>query len=155
MSDGYVHLNLTLDEVRVACYHGVDRRMKKLNGERGDRPQSDRSTWDNELEGSCTELALNKYYGLYPTSLAGLRAPDSLEWEIRWTNWYDSGGLLIYPDDANDRRYLLLDGFAPNYRIIGWAFGREAKQRDHFIRDGGYYILPRRLLHPYSKETRS
>lgn len=148
--DGYIHLPpLTMDEVRAACYHGVQRRIKKLNGERQDRAQGKRSTWDNEMEGACAELAFAKYYGVFWGGLSGLRAADCLGFEIRWTNHFDRGGLLIYRNDQDDRRFVLVDGFAPEYRIIGELQGREGKLAQ-WLHPDGYYMVPRGEIWEFS-----
>lgn len=139
---------LTYDEVCLACFHGLMRRMAKIRGQRGDRPQGERSTWENEMEGSCAEMAYNKIHNVFWAGLAGLRATDAGRGdEVRWTRHENTGGLIVYRHDDDEKRYVLMDGFAPRFRIIGWLYASEGK-RDEFWDDRyGYYLVPRQFLY--------
>jgi len=46
--------------------------------------------------------------------------------EVRQTR-HEHGHLLVYPDDPDDRRFWLVTGQFPGYRIVGWAYGSSAK----------------------------
>jgi len=118
---------LTPDEVKYAAFHGVDRRTKKLEGKRGDREQKDRSTWDNEIEGACAELAWCKFRKCYWSGLSGLRSRDGGLVEIRWTKHSD-GGLIVYKNDRPDAIFVLARGFAPTFFFVGWIRGVAAKE---------------------------
>jgi hypothetical protein len=139
-----VAVTLTADEVHFAASHGLVRRHAKLSGNRGDRMQRYRSTWDNEIEGVCAELAFCKLRGIYWSGLGGIRAKDGGEVDVRWTKHEGTGGLIVYPHDPDDGRIVLMDGFAPTYRVIGWIVGVEAK-RDEWLKDFGY-LVPRNEL---------
>ena len=138
-------IRLTPDEICLAAFHAVIRRRAKLAGLRADRQQASRSTWDNEIEGASAELAYSKQCGRYWSGLTGLKVPDCDKEEVRWTKHEGTGGLIAYPDDADTARLILMDGFAPCYRVIGWAYAREAKQA-RFRQPEGYYLVPRKLL---------
>lgn len=149
----YITIHLTPDEVHLAASHAIIRRRAKLLGEREDREQTERSCWDNEVEGACAECAYCKYHRIYWSGVAGLRARDSGLMDVRWTRHYDTGGLIVYRKDPNDVRLVLMDGHAPDYRIIGWFTCGEAKISEYFLKDAGYFLVPRRVLRPYT-ETR-
>lgn len=144
--NGYILLpKLTLDEVSLCYHHAVDRRMKKLAGEREDREQLDRSTLDNELNGACAEYAMNKYYDSFPKGFSGVGAPDCPAGEVRWV-CDDDHRLIIYP--RNEGRCILTQGFAPQYWGVGWAWARDGKRESWRVKKAGYYLVPRSQLHP-------
>ena len=145
----YITVRLTADEVCMAASHAIIRRRAKLIGERQDRAQKEDSNWDNEVEGACAELAFCKHHRVYWSGVSGLRAKDSALMEVRWTRHYDVGGLIVYRLQADASRLVLMDGHSPNYRIIGWTTGGEAKLPEFFNKDAGYFLMPRRLLRPY------
>ena len=117
---------LTANEVHYAASHGLLRRTEKLQGKRGDREENERSTWDNEMEGACAELAWCKHLGVYWSGVADLRARDGGGVEIRWTK-HATGGLIVYDRDHDDNVYVLAKGFVPHIRFVGWLTGKEAK----------------------------
>jgi hypothetical protein len=143
----YIPIVLTPDEVCLAAHHAIQRRRAKLTGERRDREQGQRSLWDNEVEGACAELAFCKFHRIYWSGVTGLRARDGGVEEVRWTR-HDEGGLILYTNDRDDARMVLMDGHAPNFRIIGWLYGREGKV-DQYRDPAGYFLVPRRILRSY------
>lgn len=122
-----ITVSLTPQEIHLAASHGLARRIDKHKGLRGDRIQKERSTWDNEIEGACAELAWCKARGIYWAGVADIRAKDNREVEIRWTK-HEDGGLIIYPHDKDDSIYVLAKGFAPDFRFVGWLNGARGKE---------------------------
>jgi len=120
-------VTLTPNEVHLAASHAILRRYEKLAGKRSDRIQKEQSTWDNEIEGACAELAWCKLYNHYWTGVTGLRAKDGGDAEVRWTKW-PSGGLIIYPHDKDDSIFVLARGSAPRYEFVGWLTGGDGKK---------------------------
>jgi hypothetical protein len=144
-----VTVQLNPDEIHLAATHGLLRRFKKLEGRRGDRIQKMRSDWDNEIEGAGAELAWAKLRRQYWSGVAGLKAKDGADAEIRWTK-HDNGGLIIYKHDPDDAVFVLAKGFAPEYRFVGWILGRDGKQ---IARETNFGLLvPADELHPMSKK---
>lgn len=131
MDDGPVvagwEVTLTPNEVHLATSHGLLRRYEKLAGKRGDRIQKEASSWDNELEGACVELAWSKLRGQYWSGVAGLKAKDGLDVEVRWTK-HAEGGLIVYEHDDDDSVFVLAKGYAPIFRFVGWLLGLEGKR---------------------------
>jgi hypothetical protein len=138
-------IELTPDEIHTAALHGLLRRTQKLAGRRGDRTQQQRSTWDNEVEGACAELAFCKWRGTYWTGLSQIRARDGGGFEVRYTVHDGTGGLIIYEHDIEDCVFVLIDGHAPRFRLVGWLRGRDGK-RDEYRTTFGY-LVPRDRLH--------
>lgn len=148
MSDEHIiTIRLTVDEYHYAAMHALERRAKKLGGERGDRMQRGPSTIDDEIEGCVAELAYCKYCNVYWSGLSCVRAVDAGEVEVRWTKHYNHGGLVVYPDESNERMYVLMDGVHLTKRIIGWLPGRVAKRAEHLTDFG--YLVPRKLVESY------
>jgi len=127
----------------MAASHGLLRRYEKLAGKRGDRIQKEQSTWDNEIEGACAELAWCKLYKHYWTGVTGLRAKDGGNVEIRWTRW-PAGGLIVYPHDKDDAIFVLSRGAAPTYNFIGWLTGGDGKRLGKKTNFG--YLVPENLI---------
>ena len=143
--------SLTLDEVRFAGYHAIHRRIQQMNGNRSRFNQPYQPVWDDEIESSCAEEAFNKFLDKYWRGLTGLRAPDSSRHEVRWTR-HTNGYLAIYPRQQDlDQPYVLMDGLAPDFRIIGTALVREAKIPRWWDEEKATFCYPRRLLHPFVK----
>jgi hypothetical protein len=143
---GFVKIpKLTPNEIHMAACHGVLRRYEKLNGKRGDRPQKERSSWDNEIEGACCELAVSKWLGVPWSGAGNIRANDVDNYEVKWTRHNGTGGLIVHKYFEDDAKFLLFDGHAPQYNFVGWAYGREAK-KDEYLQSWGAYLLPRDKL---------
>lgn len=114
--------------------HAIRRRVAKHRGERADREQKGRSTWDNEIEGALCELAYCKRHGTYWSGMTRLRARDGGSVEIRWTG-YPNGGLIIYDHDDDEAVVVLGKGYAPTYSYVGYikvAEGRRLGERTDF-----------------------
>ena len=143
-----ITVKLTANEVMAAAHHALVRRVAKVNGERylEYRVKPDDYPWDNEIESACAEIALAKHFGVFWTGLSGLGAPDAGPWESRWTRWLDTGKLLIYSKDRDERRYVLIDGVAPNMRLVGWLLAGEGKNKQWWNEEAGYWEVPRGRL---------
>ena len=134
-----ITVTLTPNEVHLAASHGLLRRYEKLQGKRGDRIQKERSTWDNEIEGSCAELAWAKSQGKFWTGVSDLKAKDGADVEIRWTK-HEDGGLIVYPHDDDNAVFVLAKGFAPEFKFVGWLRGRDGKALGRSTSFG--YLVP-------------
>jgi hypothetical protein len=137
-------IELTPDEVHTGAMHGLLRRAQKISGRRGDRVQKQRSSWDNEVEGACAELAFCKWRGVYWTGVSQLRARDGGDFEVRYTIHEGTGGLIIYEHDSDDGVFVLIDGHAPRFRLVGWLRGRDGKRDEYKTAFG--FLVPRERL---------
>ena len=142
-------VTLTPDEINLAASHGLYRRIKKHEGKREDRPQKERSIWDNEIEGSCAELAWCKHWGQYWSGLSGIRESDGVGVEVKWTR-HANGGVILNRKLSDDTVYVLAKGFAPTFFFVGWITGGEGKL---YAEDSGFGLLvPAKFLHPWTFE---
>lgn len=156
---------LSIFEIRYAAFHAIDRRTHALAHRRRDKTDINNYTWTNEVESTCAELAFAKWLNECWTGLAGRGFPDCGEVDIRWTEYDnrtrfskngEAGGLIAYAGDLDDRRLVLVDGFAPSLRAIGWALAGEVKREEFWHppendQSCGYWLMPRRLLHAIKK----
>ena len=141
-----IEVTLTPDEIHLGSCHGVLRRFQKHCGKRSDRVQKEESCWDNEINGALAELAFCKWRGIYWSGVSRIKATDGGACEVRWTRHKDTGGLIVYDHDQDDCNFILADGFAPIYRMIGWIVGKDAKLHAGKTNFGN--LLQRHRLHP-------
>ncbi len=86
--------------------------------------------WGSHIEGACGELGfakgLNFYWdgGVNTYSLG----QDVFLYQVR-TRSLPTNDLIIRPQDKDDDVFVLVVGKAPNFTIVGWIFGFEAKQK--------------------------
>lgn len=120
-------VTLSPDEVHLGATHGVLRRFQHFNMHRRDYSVIARNDWDNDIEGALAELAFCKARSQYWSGLGGVRAKDGGNVEIRWTKHFGTGGLLLYDGDDDDSLFVLMEGFAPTYSIVGWMLARDGK----------------------------
>lgn len=142
LSPSGIPVHLSRAEIVSAALIGVLRRVNGLFGARQSVPGIDANGhgWISDIEGACAERtfakALSTYWdsstGRYRNSTAG----DVGEVEVRWTP-HDDGHLVLRPDNVKlDSIYVLVVGCAPDYRVVGWLYGREGIV-DTFWKDPG------------------
>jgi hypothetical protein len=54
---------------------------------------------------------------------------------VQW-NPDPNAGLIVYDDDDDDARYVLVTGRAPTFSVRGWTTVREAKEKGRRIGEG-------------------
>lgn len=141
-----ISILLTPDEAHLAASHAILRRHRKWCGERNDRAQNSRSSFDNEVCGAMAEIAVCKHKNVFWSGAAGLRAKDGGDVEVRWTHHEGTGGLIVYPQDGNDSVFVLCDGYNP-INLVGWLRGKAAKQMAE--PRGNIAIVPRAKLNTF------
>jgi hypothetical protein len=83
--------------------------------------------------GVRAEVAASVVYEveLQPDGFGDRHSPDVGWFDVRATP-YRTGGLLVHPDDVDDRPILLViigvGAHGTSYRMAGWCWGHEAKQ---------------------------
>ena len=143
-----INVTLTPDEIFLAASHGIFRRVKFHEGKREDREQKERSTWDNEIEGACAELAWCKYWNNYWTGLTGIRKIDGAGVEVKWTR-HANGGVILKRNSDNDKVHVLARGFAPSFIFVGWITAREGKK--HAINTSFGLLVPAEFLNSFEE----
>ena len=128
MAEPFIDIRLTLPEVVVAAIVGVMRRVQDLRAQRHDRYglESKHNAWQIDIEGACAEKAVAKWLGVYwAGALGDLRADDVGQLQVRSSSHADAR-LIVHPKDPDGRRFVLVIGSAPWYRLTGWMLASAA-----------------------------
>jgi hypothetical protein len=149
-----VDVTLTWSEVASAGREGIQRRIRAMARGRqlpgGWDHKRRAGRWDNDIESACAERAAAKGLGIYwpEGDMPDYGGDLPGGWHVRSTDRED-GSLLVYPDDPDGGRFVLIVGVAPTYRLAGWLYGREAKDAkwasgDRLARPG--FMIPQSCL---------
>lgn len=92
--------------------------------------------WGVHIDGAMAEALVAKHTGKYWHAVSAnfKDMPDAGDLEVRHTR-YANGAILLHETDKDDRKYVLVAGLWPNMRIVGWIWGRDAKQQKYW-KDG-------------------
>lgn len=105
------------------------------------------------IHGAIAEVTVAKALGLY----CNVASPDrsiadvGQSIEVRSTP-YDNGSMPIRRRDKDNAKYYLVAGIYPHTKIIGWIYGRDAKQPKFWVdtdKDGN------KISNPYWKVPQS
>lgn len=146
-------VSLTWQEQLFAAQAGVMRRLSALARNRPEPYQTPKGdAWGNDIESSGAEAAVAKALGRY--WLAVLQNPQDAKGdvsgvEVRSTPRMD-GRLIVHDRDKDDSPYVLVRGRFPNYQVVGWMLGRDAKQEKYKRNGDGRpaYFVPDVDLRP-------
>lgn len=146
-------VHLTYSEMRLAAEIGVQRQAQNIRDGRRDRYglSSEDGGWTPHIEGAAGEMAVAKYLKLYWNGAVGnLKADDVGGFQVRTRSrhHYD---LIIHPEDADEKRFILVTGRAPDFIIRGWITGAEGKavgRWDDPAKDRPAFFVPQSALHP-------
>lgn len=102
------------------------------------------------INAAGAEMALAKFMHRY--WYAGVNCFDDPDVfpnvEVRCTT-NPQGRLIVRADAADDRPYVLVRGLIPDYEIVGWILGSEAKRPEFLARpngEGECYMVPASAL---------
>lgn len=155
MPDDSIAVKLTASEMIQAAVVGSMRQVQNLTKCRRDaHGLSPENGWQVHIEGAAGEMAFAKWANRYWSgNLGDLQADDVGQTQIR-TRSRHGYELIVHPDDADERVFVLLTGLAPTFRIRGWIWGWDAK-RSEFWKDpaGGRpaFFVPHVALHPMAQ----
>lgn len=135
-------IELSFEEGMAAAVTGSVQMMRairsgKVGHDHGGRSgRQVRERWAQAIHGQMAEHAVCKALGLYPiASVDGIGGDDPGGYAIRSTPWND-GCLIVNQSElpeADDKRFLLVVGHWPRFRLAGWLYGAEAR-RDEWWR---------------------
>jgi hypothetical protein len=150
-----VDVCLTQSELLLGATIGAQRQIEALCQGRPDKHGfNGDDAWTVHIEGACGELAvakvLDRYWaGTVNTFKLGGDV-GQLQVRTRSKNHYD---LLVRDDDKDDDIFVLVVGRAPQYRVVGWIRGKDAKcatfQQLYGSRPLAYFV-PQTVLTPFS-----
>ena len=127
-------------EMMVAAYIGCGRNVQCLFG--GWKPGAGLGTddtWTPNVEGAAGEMAVAKALNLYWLPLIGdYQSTDVGPYEVRTNMSRKHTDLNLRPKDfdrgGDDKIYISVLSFAPEFEILGWIYGRDGKQPQWFRR---------------------
>lgn len=113
--------------------------------------------WQTQVEGACGEVAAAKALGLYwPATVNTFKDEyDLADFEVR-TRSKHHYGLLVRDNDPDDRRFILVTGECPYYKVWGWATAAEVRRHGTRLNPGNdgrppFWVLDdKTLLHAFA-----
>lgn len=145
---------LSKTELGTGAICGMRRQIESVLKGRKDRDGLDpEEGWTVHIEGALGELVVAKFLNIYwDFSVNRFQGPDlgkNYQVKTRAKNHYD---LLVRPHDNDNDIYILVVGMAPEYRVVGWYYGRDAKKEEWLKkvrpdRPAAYYV-PQSFLNP-------
>jgi len=115
----------------------------------------DEEMWRYHIEGAAGEMAfakaMNIHWGAHSNvfkapdvgSIIQIRTRSNADWD-----------LIVRDNDSDDEIFVLVTGEIPNYRIVGWIKGSDAKKaewyKDMGKRGKPAYFVPQECLNPLS-----
>ena len=124
----HVRIQLTRAEMEFAVGVGVQRSMDDIfAGCRDTYNLKVGMGWQCSIEGALGEQAVAKLLGVHwDGSIGNFAAKDVGAYQVRATARLD-GRLILHPGDADDDKWILVRGEAPNLIVGPWCYGREGK----------------------------
>lgn len=150
-----VTVELSKAERALAGFAGVMRQTKNTGRAHADGYGG--TGYGIHVEGALGEVAVAKYLNRYWVAVVDdFRALDGdvgARVQVR-TNTYTGPDpyLRVYPRDHDDHAFVLVVADDPRYRLVGWAWGGEAKRDEWFSRlradRPASYHVPSEFLRP-------
>ena len=149
-----VDIRLNLLEVHLAGSIGLIRQEESLRKGLKDKHGCDGSDgFSIHIQGAAGEMVLAKYLQIYWMGSVNTftKINDVANFEVK-TRSKDSYQLLVRRDNKDSDIFVLVVGTIPNFKIIGWLSGQEAKQEKwlkfHGDREGAYFVPNEELKSP-------
>ncbi len=146
-----IPVKLTRAEVSMASHIGCLRQIESLAQGLQDKHDMDpKDGWGIHIEGACGELVVAKTGNLHWDGSVNSfhTSADVGEFHVRTRSRHDYE-LLVRDDDEDEGIYILVTGYAPNYVVRGWQYGKECKQDQYKKGHGGRkpaYFYPQNKL---------
>ncbi|MEY9179688.1 hypothetical protein [Bradyrhizobium sp. USDA 313] len=143
---------LTATEMMVASYVGSARNVQSLT--RRWLPAAGvgtANTWTPNVEGAAGEMAVAKVLGIYWQPIIGNHLADDVgPYQVRTNISRKHDDLCLRPKDRDDRLYISVLSFAPEFVVLGFIKGADGKQQA-WLRDGSperpqCFYVPRTAL---------
>jgi hypothetical protein len=149
-------IKLTWYEVKMGSEIGVLRCIESMRKKMKDAYGYKGHTWEDNIQGACGELAFAKFKGIYwDGSVNKMGHPDFIingnPVEIKTTN--KNNGLIVRPDTPVKYCFVLVKGKIPNFNIVGWISGKDARSLGKFTDNGNgrppAYFVPEDRLNKF------
>lgn len=143
-------------EVQLAAQVGVQRQLEALRQQRPDRAGFRGDGWGVHIEGAAGEMAFAKAAGRYWGATVNTFRFGGDVGDIQVRTRSDPGyEMLIRPNDRNDDVFYLVTGRIPEFTVVGWIRGAEAKRPRWLAQHGdrpAAYFVPHDALHSTEQE---
>ena len=150
-------VELTASEMYFAAMVGVRRYINVRKGAHRSPLAENHDVWGNNIEGACGELAFAKAVNIYwdgSINTFKMRADVGLvEVRTRRKAGYE---LIVRDSDPDGRVFVLVQGEAPRFTVMGWYRSEQAKRPEWLQTHGGgspAYFVPNGHLYPISTLT--
>jgi hypothetical protein len=147
-------VRLSSTELMVMAYIGCARNVQSLFKERTPGAGvGDANSWTLNVEGAGGEMATAKALNIYWLPVIGdIRADDVGPYQVRTNISRKYDDLCLRPGDRDDRIFIGVLSFVPEFVICGWILAGEGKKQE-WLRDGApdrppCYYVPRKALAP-------
>jgi hypothetical protein len=88
--------------------------------------------------GTRAERVMGKFFGMHDFKFAPMKGVDVGGYQVRGTS-LPKGSLIVRPKDAAEERFALVTRLSHlGFRVVGWLFGRDAKQGQWTRNPGGH-----------------
>jgi len=145
-------ITLTTTELMVAAYVGSARNVQSLTrGWASAAGLGASNTWTPNVEGAAGEMAVAKLLGIYWQPIVGNpQADDVGPYQVRTNISRKHDDLCLRPKDRDDRIYISVLSFIPEFLVLGFIRGADGKQ-PAWLRDGSpdrpkCFYIPRAAL---------
>jgi hypothetical protein len=142
-------------ELNMAMFVGGERqqsaRKKKSSNIYANRQENADEALTKHIMGACAEMAvaklLNRYWSAsVDTYTRGADVGKVIQ--VRWRS-KDHYRLIVRPHDKEEHFYFLVRGRAPEFNVVGFIRGKDAKRQEWYEEHGGYagaYFVPDKAL---------
>ena len=149
-------VTLTESEMLTAALIGCRRQIGALLENRTPSAAFRGASWEIHIQGAAGELAFARFRNLFWSGSIGTyrRGGDVGDIQIR-TRSQPHYDLIVRDGDRDDDVFVLVVGIIPRFRIIGWIYGRDAKQPQYRKEYGGRpsaFFVPQSALRPFEAQ---
>lgn len=146
-------ITLTWHEVFLAGTGGLMRQTAALKRQLPDRHGYDGDGWSVHIEGRAGEMAVAKHLGVYDLATVntfrnGADVGRTIQVRTRSRPEYE---LIVRDNDRDDDLFVLVTGRCPEFVIVGYICGADAKREEwkkpHGGREAAYFV-PHGALKP-------
>jgi len=144
-------------ECEQAIYIGARRQVEAMRLGFGNKTKhGEKSAIEDHMQGAGAEKAVGKRLNLDThfaiNTFANGIADVGEKIEVRWRR--EQWDLIVREKDHDERAYVLVRGEMPEYEIVGWIWGRDAKKPEFWKNPGGHgyaFFVPEKFLRPISE----
>lgn len=148
---GLMIVKLNWFEVLAGAFTGVTRRVESIRkGYKNSKGFDRDDVWDIDINGACAELAaakcMNRYWN---ASVNGFKKGDIGNYQVRLARG-TTPYLLFRKNDNPNAIFILVNGVAPTFKVMGWMKGSEGMKSKYLRSFGGrpdVYAVPPDELH--------